>query len=78
MDRPYTMNEAAKLLGMSRRLFQDFVQRHPHYCLVGRRKKIFYPEDIEALRQAQREETKHQLAAKGYSTPVMTPTEARL
>src|SRR5215813_8308240 len=43
----YTMDEAAKELRVSRWL-QDFIQRHPYYRMVGR-KKLFTSEDVARL-----------------------------
>src|SRR5690606_24172413 len=54
LARPYTMDEAAQLCGMSRRVFQEFIKRHPYYRLAGKRRKVFYREDIEQLKEAMR------------------------
>ena len=37
MSRALTMDEAADELRISRRAFQEVVQRHPHYYVNGRR-----------------------------------------
>jgi excisionase family DNA binding protein len=44
----YTMDEAAKELRVSRRWLQEFIQRHPYYRTVGR-KKLFTAEDLARL-----------------------------
>lgn len=47
--QPLTMDQAAQVLGICRRTLVDFIREHPRYERRGRR-KIFYPEHIEALR----------------------------
>lgn len=42
------MDEAADELRISRRAFQEVVQRHPHYYVNGRR-KLFTEADIAAI-----------------------------
>jgi hypothetical protein len=57
MSREFlTMNEAAVAIGLSRRSLSSLLKKHPHYLLGGKGKQ-FYPNDIEALKQARREET---------------------
>jgi len=46
--RLFTMDEAAVEMRVSRRWLQDFIQDHPYYRLVGR-KKLFEPEHINRL-----------------------------
>jgi hypothetical protein len=46
--RLFTMNEVAGQMRVSRRWLQDFIQVHPYYRMVGR-KKLFTPEDINRL-----------------------------
>lgn len=48
MDRPYTMQEAAGELRVSRRKLQEIVKRHPHYYPNGH-KKLFTEDDLEAI-----------------------------
>lgn len=47
---PVGMNEAAALLGVSRRTLTDALKALPFYELRGR-VKVFYPEHIDALRK---------------------------
>lgn len=55
---PYvTMDEAARLLAVSRRTLTELIKRHPHYSWGGR-KKAFYPKHVEALAAAIEEETR--------------------
>lgn len=51
---PIGMDDAARALGVCRRLLSDILARHPHYETRGRtgRKKVFYPEHIDRIREA--------------------------
>jgi len=70
---PVDMDGAATLLGVSRRSLQAIVRIYPHYELRGNR-KVFYPEHIEALREALRERHRriyrHSPAARYIPLPV--------
>lgn len=44
------MDDAARQLGLSRRTLTDLIKRHPYYSRGGRQ-NIFYPEDIQKLRE---------------------------
>jgi hypothetical protein len=54
------MDEAADSLRIGRRSFQEIVKRYPFYYPNGKR-KLFTPDDIEAIRKALREEGQCQL-----------------
>jgi hypothetical protein len=47
------MNEAAAHFRVSRRFFQDFLRGHPFYQEMGRR-KLFFPDDLDRIRDALR------------------------
>ncbi len=51
---PIGMDDAARAIGVCRRLLSDILARHPHYETRGRtgRKKVFYPEHIDRIREA--------------------------
>ncbi len=53
---PIGMDDAARAIGVCRRLLSDILARHPHYETRGRtgRKKVFYPEHIDRIREALR------------------------
>lgn len=53
-DPPLGMNEAAEVLGVSRRTLTAMLGRLPHYELRGS-KKVFYPEHITMLRKGMHE-----------------------
>ena len=53
---PVRMVEVARHLGMSRRTLTELIKRHPYYSRGGRA-HVFYPEDLDKLRRAIREET---------------------
>jgi anti-sigma factor RsiW len=52
---PFTMDQAAAELGISRRALQDLVAAHPHYYCNGIR-KLFEASDIAALRFVMRQQ----------------------
>jgi len=63
----YTMDEAAKLLRLSRRFFQDWLRDHPFdeqgrpfYSAMGRR-KTFDEDDLRRVREAARREEAERL-----------------
>jgi hypothetical protein len=51
-DWPITMDECARRLHISRRLLQDILKAHPHYRIVGGRRKLFAESDFNALVRA--------------------------
>lgn len=55
LELAFNMDEAAKLLRISRRSLQEIVKRHPFYYPNGRR-KLFQESDIANLREAMRSE----------------------
>ena len=75
---PVDMDEAAILLGISRRSLVDVIGKHKHYEPRGNR-KVFYPEHIALLRKALKCPTNSNLnAAKAAasSTPLEPSTES--
>ncbi len=63
------MDDAAILLGVSRRFLVDTLKRHPHYERRGT-KKVFYPEHIALLRKALTSQNPSPAAATGSTTPL--------
>ena len=53
---PIGMDDAAMVLGVSRRYLVDVLRNHPHFERRGV-KKVFYPEHIAGLREALREQS---------------------
>lgn len=51
---PIDMDQCAVVMGVSRRWLIDLLKQYPFYELRGRR-KLFYPEHVEALREALRQ-----------------------
>lgn len=51
---PIGMDDAATVLGVSRRYLVDVLRDHPHFERRGV-KKVFYPEHIAGLREALRQ-----------------------
>jgi hypothetical protein len=50
-EEPLDVMGAAKVMGCSKNTFLAILKRHPHYEIRGRRKKVFYPENINAIRE---------------------------
>ena len=50
---PLNMDQAALVLGISRRTLTDLLKAHPHYELRGRVEKVFYAEHIAKLRRVE-------------------------
>lgn len=65
---PVDMNAAAGLLGISRRTLVDVIKVHRHYERRGAR-KVFYPENILALREALRCQDSRSSGGAGLLTP---------
>lgn len=66
---PVDMDEAAILLGISRRFLVDVIAKHQHYERRGNR-KVFYPEHIALLREAISCRTLSSNPAKAFTTPL--------
>jgi hypothetical protein len=64
------MDEAARLLGISRRTLSAILGRHPEHCAFAGRAKVFYAEHLARLRQAIDERTKARCStSSGGPTP---------
>lgn len=66
---PVDMDEAAILLGISRRFLVDVIAEAPHYERRGVR-KVFYPEHIALLREAIACQTSSSKPVKASTTPL--------
>jgi hypothetical protein len=66
---PVGMDDAAILLGVSRRFLVDTLKRHPHYERRGT-KKVFYPEHIALLREALTNHSSDPTAATASTAPL--------
>lgn len=72
---PVDMDDAATLLGISRRFLVDVIAKHPHYERRGVR-KVFYPEHIALLREKISCPTSPSSPAKEFGTPLAPSTES--
>src|SRR5688572_7799274 len=74
--KPVDMDGAAEVLGICRRTLVDVLKKHPHYEPRGS-KKVFYPEHIEALREAMTCRTSNPSGrTMASSTPLEPSTES--
>lgn len=67
-----TIKEAAAYFRVSKRTFQSFIAKHPHYKMIGRR-KIFDMADIENLKRAMQAPV-----SSAYANIITAPSERAL
>ncbi len=54
MSRPMTAEEVRKLFRLGKDTFRELIRQHPHYCVPpgAPRQKLFFPEDVDRLKEA--------------------------
>nr|WP_278376697.1 hypothetical protein [Brucella anthropi] len=72
---PVGMDDAAMLLGVSRRFLMDKLKSHPFYERRGS-KKVFYPEHIALLREALSCQTLNSKTATASGMPLAQSPES--
>jgi len=73
---PVDSKGACRLLGVSPRKLIEITNRYPHYERRGR-KKVFYPEHIELMREALRCQNSNLKAVTEYGMPsALSPDNA--